>query len=263
MSRINNKDVGGYRINGKIVGGIRSNGKLWDGFETGPVVVPVTRGVATRVGNLNNFGVNEANPRGLASHNDVLYMIGASRGMLYSLNPDTGEVIASVAVTNGSSLGSLVSHNGVLYAGFANSRLIVSINPSSGATTTVFRTAEASGMASHEGNLYAVDSFRDRLHLINTTNGQVSVVGSSSSFGVGETEPTGLASHDGKLYMTGKRNDVLYVLDTTTGRATRVGNATRFGNAAWDFDGMTSHNGVLYAVSANGAFGGRGIYTLS
>ena len=42
-----------------------------------------TTGVATRVGSVDNFGVNEKQPTGLAYFNNVLYMAGSQRNRLY------------------------------------------------------------------------------------------------------------------------------------------------------------------------------------
>ena len=86
------------------------------------------------------------------------------------------------------------------------------------------------------------------LYTLNTTTGVATRVGSSTAFGVSETNPSGLASHNGVLYMVGWSQDALYTLNTTTGVATRVGSSTQFGVSESVPSGLASHNGVLYMV---------------
>ena len=98
------------------------------------------------------------------------------------------------------------------------------------------------GLASHRGNLYAVDDDTDALRRVDINTGEADLVG---SFGSVEASPTGLASHNGVLYMVGAQNDALYSLDTTNGQATQIGS---FGSTEPTPTGLASHDGILYMV---------------
>ena len=98
------------------------------------------------------------------------------------------------------------------------------------------------GLASHRGNLYAVDDDTDALRRVDINTGEADLVG---SFGSVEASPTGLASHNGVLYMVGGDGDALYSLDTTTGQPTQIGS---FGSVEPTPTGLASHDGVLYMV---------------
>ena len=98
------------------------------------------------------------------------------------------------------------------------------------------------GLASHRGNLYAVDDDTDALRRVDINTGEADLVG---SFGSVEASPTGLASHNGVLYMVGAQNDALYSLDTTSGQATQIGS---FGSTEPTPTGLASHDSILYMV---------------
>ena len=98
------------------------------------------------------------------------------------------------------------------------------------------------GLASHRGNLYAVDDDTDALRRVDISTGEADLVG---SFGSVEASPTGLASHNGVLYMVGAQNDALYSLDTTNGQATQIGS---FGSTEPTPTGLASHDSILYMV---------------
>ena len=98
------------------------------------------------------------------------------------------------------------------------------------------------GLASHRGNLYAVDDDTDALRRVDVNTGEADLVG---SFGSVETSPTGLASHNGVLYMVGAQNDALYSLDATNGQATQIGS---FGSTEPTPTGLASHDSILYMV---------------
>ena len=98
------------------------------------------------------------------------------------------------------------------------------------------------GLASHRGQLYAVDDDTDALRRVDINTGEADLVG---SFGSVETSPTGLASHNGVLYMVGAQNDALYSLDTTNGQATQIGS---FGSTEPTPTGLASHDSILYMV---------------
>ena len=97
-------------------------------------------------------------------------------------------------------------------------------------------------LASHRGQLYAVDDDTDALRRVDIGTGEADIVG---SFGSVEASPTGLASHNGVLYMVGGDSDALYSLDTTTGQATQIGS---FGSVEPTPTGLASHDGLLYMV---------------
>lgn len=77
--------------------------------------------------------------------------------------------------------------------------------------------------------LYLIDN--SRLFTINippsiSSSPSLSIIGSSSSFGVGENQPASITfdTNNNIMYMVGHRTDVLYSLSLSNGRATQVGN---------------------------------------
>ena len=191
-------------------------------------VNPAT-GVATRVGEVDSFGVSETNPVGLASHSGSLYMIG-SNDTLYAVNPVTG---VATAVGSGigvdASPGGLASHNNVLYmvasrtATATDTIGLYTLNTTTGVATRVGnardfgiaggRVNNPAGLASHRGVLYMVEENTNALYSLDLTTGIATRVGGVAQFGIGETSPDGLASHAGLLYMVGGINDTLYVIN--------------------------------------------------
>ena len=101
--------------------------------------IDLQAGTAVQVGGDNFGSANENTPTGLASHDDRLYMVGASTDKLYEIDPDTG---AAVAV--GSVSGFDVAGGGEY---------------------------SPSGLVSHEGELYMVGDGHDRLYVLDTDTG--------------------------------------------------------------------------------------------
>ena len=241
------------------------------------VVEPPGAGRATRVGTATRFGVNEGDPRGVASHKGKLYMVGQNNRALYTVNPTTGRATRVGTATgfgvNENAYG-LASHNGKLYMVGQNNRALYTVNPTTGratrvGTTTGFGVNEnAYGLASHNGKLYMLGGIRNALYTVNPTTGVATRVGTATRFGRRPTLGTalglfgssgdgdgvtyfgvnetsyGLASHKGKLYMVGQ-NAVLYTLNPTTGVAT-MGVVAGFGVNEGGPRGLSSHNGTLY-----------------
>ena len=118
---------------------------------------------------------------------------------------------------------------------------------SSGTATRVTSMSSAvRGLASHNGELYAVDDDTNALRRVDIDTGEAETVG---SFGSVEASPAGLASHHGVLHMVGGDSDALYSLDTATGQATRIGS---FGSTEPTPTGLASHDGVLYMIGDDG-----------
>ncbi len=206
---------------------------------------------AKRVGTATQFGVNETWPKGLASHNGKLYMVG--RGGLYTLNPTTGGATRvgrayRFGVGETWPLG-LASHNGKLYMLGYRNKTLYTVNPTTGVATRVGTATrfgvnewDPRGLASHNGKLYMTGNSTDALYTLNPTTGVATRVGTVTKFGVNETYSSMLASHNGKLYMLGISS--LYTVNPTTGVATRVGKVTGLPT------GLASHNGKLYRVDS-------------
>ena len=114
-------------------------------------------GAETRVGSANRFGANERGPRGLASYNGSLYMVGD--GGLYTLNTLTGVASRIGAVTSIRRASGLVVHGGVMYLLTWNPNTISVIDPSTAVASMAVGIAvtgltgvgnpNASGLASH------------------------------------------------------------------------------------------------------------------
>ena len=199
-------------------------------------------GVATRVGTAIGFGVNE-NAGGLASHSNVLYMVGTSADALYTVNPTTGVATrvgsadkfgAGIGVPNG-----LTSHGGSLYMVDTTTEALYTVDPATGiatraGTATLFGLGVSNfvptGLASHGGSLYMVDATNHDLYTVDPATGIATRVGRADNFGINGLDPQGLASHNNVLYMTEGINNALFSLNTTTGVATQVGSALGFGH---------------------------------
>ena len=218
-------------------------------------------GEAARVGDVTQFGVHETIPGGMAWHNGQLYMIGFYTNNLYTLDTDTGEATlaaTSLQITGDSGpaarrLGGVASHDGDLYVStvipgglYRVSLDTLTDTPADTPTDTSASTSASTqigvdnfgainetlpyGIASHgsPAELYMIGDDTDRLHIIDTTTGEVTPIGDATDFNVGETLPSGLASHGGGLYMIGNSGNRLYRIDTATGEAVPVGDATDF-----------------------------------
>ena len=114
-------------------------------------------------------------------------------------------------------------------------------------------SSSVTGLASHNGFLYAVDDSTDALYSVDLATDTASRTNDDvTNFGLGESpekSPGGLASHNGVLYMVTDDDDALYSLDTSTGEATLIGS---FGATETSPTGLTSHDGVLYMVGDSG-----------
>ncbi len=190
----------------------------------------VAVGEATRIGMANLFGMSETIPYGLAAIGTILYMVGDTNDILYTLDTTTGGV-AQVGSTD---------------AGFGVSET----NPR--------------GLAVIGNTLYIVIAGADSaLYTLSTTTGGAARVSDTSviQFGEGEFFPTGLAAINDTLYMVGDSNDALYTLDTTTGRATRMSAAgvSQFGVGEMAPAGLAAIGNTLYMVG----IGTDALYTLN
>ena len=130
-----------------------------------------------------------------------------------------------------------------LWVGFPDGQ-----NP--GTTTKIGSISSTmTGIASHDGVLYAVDDGADALYSVDLATDTASRVNDGvTNFGLGESpqkSPAGMASHQGVLYMVAADDDALYSLDTSTGEATLIGS---FGNTETSPTGLASHEDVLYMV---------------
>ena len=238
----------------------------------------------SRIGTADDFGISETVPRGLASIEDTLYMVGQTNQALYTLD-----------ITPGSSTLGEATQVGLLNQGSGVSELdprgLASITD--GGTTTLYMVGdthdflytlditpgsstlgkatrvgsldqsglvEPRGLASIGNTLYMVgqdgadDSrTRDALYMLDitpgsSTLGKATKVGSANAFGVSETAPHGLASIGDTLYMVGINTDVLYTLDTSSGIATIVGATSEFGVGGDSPRGLASIRDTLYMV---------------
>ena len=236
--------------------------------------VNTTTGVATRVGSSNGFGIGENAPYGLAAIGNTLYMVGTSNECLYTVNTTTGVATrvgsaTQFGISEGSptglsavdigpvSLGKIASSSGgsnlsdgqIGYKAFSNPPSFLS-----DAEKTAVRTAIGVGSGNLSdstvtvGTLYMVGSDEAFLSTVNTTTGVATRVGSSTQFGVNESEPTGLATIGNTLYMVGESQEYLSTVNTTTGVATRVGSASNFGVNEQYPQGLAAIGNTLYMV---------------
>ncbi len=175
----------------------------------------IPNGMATRVGaaSVTNFGANESIPTGLAAISNTLYMVGATKRVLYTLDTGTGMAAQVGATTAGFNVGEDGPHD----------------------------------LAAIGNTLYMVGEVTDVLYTLNTTSGVATRVSdvSVSQFGVGENRPRSLAAIGNTLYMAGLANDVLYTLNITSGDGTPDGMAIQVGTTPAGFGvGETSPTGL-------------------
>ena len=140
---------------------------------------------------LENFGVNESLPEGLASDGQTIYMVGQANKTLYRINPVTAE---------GSPIGNISN----------------------------FGTGESkpTGLAFHKNELYMVGRTGKCLYKVSISTGRAKKVGKQTNFGGMENKPQGLASNGEILYMTGAQNNVLYSVEvegSDAGKAKKIG----------------------------------------
>ena len=158
----------------------------------------------TRIASLRNFGRNESQARGIVWDGTHLLMSGDSRNRLYRVDRSTGQA-TDIAGFNGLSS---VRYGDLAWDG-----------------TTLFM----------------LDTLSDRLLTVDRTTAEMERVGSSTSFGVGETGPRGMAWDGEKLFLVGSELDALIDLDRTTSVGAVVGMATQFGQ------GISVPNGIAWA----------------
>ena len=238
----------------------------------------------SRIGTADDFGISETVPRGLASIEDTLYMVGQTNQALYTLDITPGsstlgeatqvgllnqgggvsefdpQGLASITVGGTTTLYMVGDTHDFLYT--------LDITPGSSTLGKATRVgsldqnglAEPRGLASIGDTLYMVgqdgadDSrTRDALYMLDitpgsSTLGKATKVGSANAFGVSETAPRGLASIGDTLYMVGTNTDVLYTLDTSSGIATIVGATSEFGVGGDSSRGLASIRDTLYMV---------------
>ena len=183
-------------------------------------------------------GVNEGNPRELASIGDILYMVGLRGPRLYTLNIDPADTTPDGTATQ---VGSLANFG----------------------VSETFPT----GLAAIGNILYMVGARNDRLYTIDTTDGTATQVGNlAAGFGIGETTPAGLAAMGDTLYMVGEDTDRLYTLNIDPDDGIADGSADQVGDLAAGFgvgeinpSGLAALGNTLYMV---GAINGR-LYSLN
>ena len=156
--------------------------------------VDLTTSIATRVGNVYRFGVDEAEPAALAELLGKTYMLGRTNNCLYELNTKSGHA---------SRIGNVENFG------------IGEIAPE--------------GLESINGKLYFVGATTHYLCEISHKTGQAQRIGNVAQFGFGERLPSGLTKLNGELLMVGASTDKLYKLNTDTGAATLYGSALSFG----------------------------------
>ena len=133
-------------------------------------------GIASRIGNAENFGVGETSPSGLALLGSTLYMVGRTNAALYTLNTDTGE---ATRVGNAQAFG------------------VNEISPAG-------LTALAGVTPGAPAELFMIGQTNAALYTVNARTGIASRVGNVDQFGVSESMPTGLTVINEELFMTGQ-----------------------------------------------------------
>ena len=181
-----------------------------------------TTGVATRVGNAVNFGLNPAEdvPGALASHGGVLYMVGDRTHNLYTVNTTTGVATRVGASTNfginETGPTGLASLNGLLYL-LGRSRGLSTLNTTTGVATVIAAVSGGAGsvhgLTAHGTTLYLLADTQRALFSINPRTAAATRVGRADAFGVAENDPRGVASFDKRLLMVGNTLDALLELN--------------------------------------------------
>lgn len=233
----------------------------------------IITGIATRVIDNDDpivgFGdsddsspVGEIFPNGLASINNILYMLGDYTNRLYTLNISNGEAIRVGSATyfgvDDDEPTGLTNINGELYMlGDWNDKLY-RLNKLTGVATgigraTGFNVREFSpaGLAYINNQLYMSGNTNNKLYRLDKLTGiATEITDSPDRFGVIENNPGGLTNINGQLYMIGRTNDVLFKIDEETGRATLFNNDYIFGFPYQERypTGLTNVNGQLYMV---------------
>ncbi|MDE0087690.1 MAG: fibronectin type III domain-containing protein [Candidatus Poribacteria bacterium] len=179
-----------------------------------------TTGIATRIGNANQYGIANFFPAAMAFHNDKLYICDGENITLCELNITTG---AATRVGN-------VSNYGQGSLGFIN---------------------QLTGLASDGTTLYAISTRtlvggnRVALCTVDVSTGELTLVANIS--GGGRT-PYGITFLGDTLYMS-ERTNGLYTLNKATAVATRIG--TGFGSDLFFMDALTNDGTKLYARTSD------------
>ena len=164
---------------------------------------------------LENFGVNESLPEGLASDGHNMYLVGQTGKALYRINPVTAEATQIGNLTN-------------------------------------FGAGEMKpvGLAFHQDNLYMVGRTGKCLYKLSTITGKASKIGAQVNFGGVENKPQGLASDGETLYMTGAQNNNLYAVETEGKEAGKAKKISSFENLDNEPRGLTynSDESQLYMI---------------
>ena len=231
----------------------------------------VAVGEATPIANVDQFGVNEGDPYGLAAIGNILYMVGAGTDRLYTINIDDGTAIRVGAAARGFGVGEslptgLAAIGATLYMVGQSNNKLYTLNLDStdmtpdgsaiqvGSLAAGFGVGESfsAGLAAISDILYMVGQFTGYLSTLDTADGTATRVGSvAAGFGVNERNPHDLAAIGSTLYMVGSVNDRLYTINIDDGRARRVGLANQFGASEDHPRGLAAIGDTLYMVGAD------------
>ena len=159
----------------------------------------------------------------------------------------------------------LFSHRGTLYG--VGLGILYTVNTSTGVATrvTMLSGINVTAFTSNGSTVYCRRSDLIAISTLDTSNGNLTRVGSADRFGVGLEAPRGLAWHGGKLYLSNLDHPYIgapggiYEVNATTGVASMV--SARSGSAG----PIESHAGVLYMSlgRANERPGLGAIYTVN
>ena len=165
--------------------GILSSSTVVSVSTNGPYILSTETGIAEMVDPpfRGDFGGFLFEATGLASHGNVLYILGEMEDALFTLDLERG---------TGQRVGSTPGGFDV-------------------------EEHEPTGLASHGGVLYMVGKFNDTLYTLNPETGRATKVGP-----VGVKFPWGLASHEGVFYMVDVDTGALYRAQTLHSGAWRI-----------------------------------------
>ena len=208
-------------------------------------------GSATRVGTgtVNNFGVGEEQPKGLAIIGNTLYMVGSTNNALYTVDKMTGvaERVAEDTENFGISLtnpGGLTAIGDTLYmVGGSSEKALYTLNNEGRATRVeaVNNFGLASniivrprGLTAIGETLYMVSAGIPKALYRVDKEGRATRIGNAHNFGVDETQPTGLTAIGNDLYMI--TSSSFYSLDKETGEAEKIGDTISGAGGLTSFD---------------------------
>ena len=195
----------------------------------------LTTGVITVIGPAG-FGIGETAPRGIASDDSNLYLVGDTKKTLCTIKTSgpnrgtatqlniisfgVGETVPESLATDGETTWFIGNTTNALYT----------LNLTTGEATRVGNAtnfgpageSSPSGLVYFNSTLYMVGSSNKKLYEVDTTDGTASLIG-YSGFNIEEHDPTAITTDGSSTWMVGKDNPYLMLLDTSTGEATRVG----------------------------------------